>query len=151
MIDTQNINKSKEKPGKRTLAREQCFSVMFEMTFTEDSVEDILDNAVESRMLVPLEYAEQLLTKYSENKDYIDGLISENIKGWSMSRVSRTARSVLRTAVCEMEYTSTPVSVVINEAVEITKKYGTEKEASFVNGILGTIAKKKNAENQTDE
>lgn len=151
MTDTPNINKLKEKPSKRTLAREQCFSVMFEMTFTEDSVEDILDNAVESRMLVPQEYAEQLLTKYSENKVYIDGLISENIKGWSMSRVSRTARSVLRTAVCEMEYTSTPVSVIINEAVEITKKYGTEKEASFVNGILGTIAKKKNEEKQADE
>lgn len=123
------------------LAREQVFSVLFEKTFTNDSIEDILDNAVESRMIVLEDYTNELLTAYTEHAEYVDGVISDNIKGWSMSRISKVALSVLRLAVTELEYTDTPVSVAINEAVELSKKYATEKDASFVNGVLGSVAK----------
>ena len=72
----------------------------------------------------------------------IDGMIEKHCIGWTKNRLSRVAVSVLRTAVYEMLYEEKiPVSVSINEAVEIAKTYGSTEDASFVNGVLGSVAK----------
>ena len=73
----------------------------------------------------------------------VDKKISENLKpGWKISRISKVSLSILRLALYEMMYDdSIPVSVSINEAVELTKKYSVEDEAAFVNGVLGSVAK----------
>jgi len=126
--------------------REQCFAIIFEMSFSEDSYEDILDNAVESRMIVAENYMIEILKYFSEHKDEIDELIKANIRGWTINRLSRVTLSVLRLAVAEMRATKTGQSVIINEAVEITKKYALPKEASFVNGVLGSIVRDKKNE-----
>lgn len=121
--------------------REQCFAILFEMTFSDDSYEDILDNAVESRMIEAEEYTMKILGYYSENKEKVDEIIKANIKGWTIDRLSRATLSALRLAVSELNSTKTGESIVINEAIEITKKYATPKEASFVNGVLGSAVK----------
>lgn len=121
--------------------REQCFAIIFEMSFSDDSYEDILDNAVESRMIVAEDYMIEILKYYSENKEKVDEIIKSNIKGWTIDRLSRPTLSVLRLSVSELNATKTGKSVIINEAVEITKKYATPKEAAFVNGVLGSIVR----------
>ncbi len=126
--------------------REQTFAVLFEMTFSDDSYEDILDAAVESRMIEAEKYMTDILEYYSQNKDKVDETIKANIKGWTIDRLSRTTLSVLRLAVSEMNAVSTREGIVINEAVEIAKKYAAPKEAAFVNGVLGSIVKNKSAE-----
>ncbi len=123
--------------------REQCFVIFFEMSFSNDSYEDILDNAVESRMIVAEEYMLQILKYYSDNKENVDELIKKHIKGWTIERLSKSTLSVLRLAISEINATNTGKSIVINEAVEISKKYSTPKEASFVNGVLGSIVRDK--------
>lgn len=135
-------NDSNNKTMSRREIREQCFSILFEMTFSDDTVEDILDNAVESRMIVADDFTSDLLKYYSDNSADIDEAIKANIKGWTISRLSRTTLSVLRLAVAELRCMNTPDGVVINEAIEIAKKYASPKEASFVNGVLGAIVKK---------
>lgn len=135
-------NDSNNKTMSRREIREQCFTILFEMTFTDDTVEEILDNAVESRMIVADDFTMSLLKYYSDNADEIDEIIKANIRGWTISRLSRTTLSVLRLAVTELKSTKNPDGVVINEAIEIAKKYATPKEASFVNGVLGAIVKK---------
>lgn len=133
------------------LAREQVFSVLFEKIFSNDSIDDIIDNAIESRMLVMEKYATELLETYSANSDRIDKLITDNVKGWTVSRISKVSLSVLRLAITELEYYDTPVSVAINEAVELTKKYATDKDGAFVNGVLGSIVRKKESEKSIDK
>jgi len=123
--------------------REQCFVIFFEMSFSNDSYEDILDNAVESRMIEAEEYMLQILKYYSDNKENVDELIKKHIKGWTIERLSKSTLSVLRLAISEINATNTGKSIVINEAVEISKKYSTPKEASFVNGVLGSIVRDK--------
>ena len=71
----------------------------------------------------------------------IDEIISENLVSWSLSRISKTSRAVLRLAVYELKFTDVPVGVAINEALEICKKYSTEADASFVNGVLASVSK----------
>ena len=127
----------------RKMAREEAFILIFEKVFSKESVEDILDLAFEARDLVPDEYIKTVFTGVYEQVEELDGIISENAVGWKIERISKTALCVLRLAIFEMQnMDDIPVSVSINEAVEICKKYATEADASFVNGILSTVAKK---------
>ncbi len=127
----------------RKMAREEAFILIFEKVFSKESVEDILDLAFEARDLVPDEYIKTVFTGVYEQVEELDNIISENAVGWKIDRISKTALCVLRLAIFEMKnMDDIPVSVSINEAVEICKKYATEADASFVNGILSTVAKK---------
>lgn len=142
------VKKSREEfIAQRREAREQCFAVLFEMTFnTDESYEEILDKAVESRLIVASDYTIKLLKYYSENSEAVDNVIKENVKGWSFGRISHVSLSVLRMAISELQCTKTPKSVVINEAVELTKKYAEPKESRFVNGVLGAAVSTKKDE-----
>ena len=127
----------------RKMAREEAFILIFEKVFSKESVEDILDLAFEARDLVPDEYIKTVFTGVYEQVEELDGVISENAVGWKIDRISKTALCVLRLAIYEMKnMVEIPISVSINEAVEICKKYATEADAYFVNGILSTVAKK---------
>ena len=130
--------------AKMRQTREQCFAILFEMTFTDDSYEDILDAAVESRLIETDKYTVSVLDYFESHKDEIDEIIRKNLRGWSFNRISRVSLSVLRLALCEMECRKTPPSVAINEAVELAKKYAVPKEASFVNAVLGAAVREKN-------
>ena len=74
----------------------------------------------------------------------IDEIISTHLKkGWSIGRLATVDRNVLRLAVYEMKFAEKliPRGIIINEAVEIAKKYGTDDSGRFINGILAAIAK----------
>ena len=75
----------------------------------------------------------------------IDDTIEQYLVGWSNARLSRVARAILRLGVYEILYSDVPDGVAINEAVEITKKYSEQKEASYINGVLGSVARAKQA------
>ena len=132
-------------------AREQCFAILFEMTFTDDSYQDILDNAVESRLIIADDFTVKVLEYYTEHKNDVDDLIKANIKGWTFERLSRVPLSVMRLAICEIECCKTPKSVAINEAIELTKKYAAPKEASFVNAVLGAVVRDKEENNSNEQ
>ena len=126
----------------RKQAREEAFILVFEKEFNDNSVEDILETAAEARDLVPDDYINRVFKGVYDSLDELDSLISENSVGWSIGRISKTALCIMRLAIFEMKYIEEiPVSVSINEAVELCKKYATENDASFVNGILSTVAK----------
>lgn len=127
----------------RKMAREEAFILIFEKVFSKESVEDILELANEARDLVPDDYIKTVFFGVYEKVDELDGIISENAVGWKIERISKTALCILRLSLFEIKYMEDiPLSVSINEAVEICKKYATEADASFVNGILSTVAKK---------
>ena len=125
-------------------ARELAFVLIFEKSFQEDvSIVELIENALELEIFPTNAFAENLAKKVYANLDEIDTLIDESLVGWSAKRISKVSRAILRLAVCELLYSENmPVGVAINEAVEIAKKYATTDDASYVNGVLGTIAKK---------
>lgn len=127
----------------RKQAREEAFILIFEKQFNSDSLEDILECAVQVREIEPDSYIRSVFFGVYENLEELDGIISGNSVGWSIKRISKTALAVLRLAIYEIKYMEDiPVSVTINEAVELCKKYATKEDASFVNGILASVAKK---------
>lgn len=126
----------------RKQAREEAFILIFEKQFNSDSIEDILECAVQVREIEPDSYIRSVFFGVYENLEELDGIISGNSVGWSIRRISKTALAVLRLAIYEIKYMEDiPVSVTINEAVELCKKYATKEDASFVNGILASVVK----------
>ena len=126
----------------RKQAREEAFILIFEKIFNNDTLEDILECAAEARDIVPDEYIKTVFLGVYANVEELDEFISTNAKGWSIKRISKTALAILRLALYEMRYIDDiPVSVSINEAVELCKKYATKEDAAFVNGLLSTAAK----------
>ncbi len=124
-------------------SRELAFILVFEKGFQEDlTVVEIIENALELELFPENAFAEKLARKVYDNIEVIDNTINENLVRWSAKRISRVSRAILRLAVCELMFTDVPVGVAINEAVEITKKYASEDDSSYVNGVLGAVAKK---------
>lgn len=127
---------------KRKQAREEAFILIFEKVFNSDSVEEILELANEVRDLQADDYIKTVFKGVYDNLEMLDETISQNAIGWSIGRISKTALCVLRLSLFEIKFMDDiPVSVSINEAVELCKKYATKDDASFVNGILSTVAK----------
>ena len=77
---------------------------------------------------------------YNENKKDIDSLIGKLTQGWDIDRLIKMDKDILRIAICELVYIKTqPVKVIINEAVELAKKYSTQDSSSFINGVLAKV------------
>jgi transcription antitermination protein NusB len=87
-----------------------------------------------------LDFAEKLFQGTSENKETIDMLIVQYAQNWELNRMATIDRNILRLAAFElMNMPDTPINVIIDEAVEIAKKYSTNDSSKFVNGILDKI------------
>lgn len=127
----------------RSEAREQVFLVMFEKIFdSESTVGEIIEKAEENDLIKLNTFAKSLLSKYEPNEAEIDALIDEKTTGWALSRLPKVSLAVMRLAVTEIKFCDDiPSGVAINEAVELTKKYGTPEDASYVNGVLGSVAR----------
>lgn len=126
----------------RRKSREQAFALLFEKSFNDLPVMDLAEGAQDARETVVEPFALALATGAEEKLAEIDARIDTYSHKWSRERISRVALAVMRLSIYEMLYEdSVPVSVAINEAVELAKRYGGEEDSSFVNGILGSISR----------
>lgn len=123
--------------------REQTFLMVFESLFSDTSVDEIADNFTDSTAQFYSDEAIKTAGIIQEMSSELDASISAYLtKSWKLSRISKISLAVLRVAVYEIMYCEEiPVSVSINEAVELTKKYSVSEDASFVNGLLGALVK----------
>lgn len=131
----------------RKNARELVVKFLFQMEAREDDykvlVEDFLEDnhmkAEDERFF--MENVEGTVKNLKE----IDSLIQSKLVKWTINRIPKVDLAVLRNAIYELIYrTDIPVSVSINEAVDIAKKYGDDESGVFVNGILGNLVREKN-------
>lgn len=87
-------------------------------------------------------FCNSLVIKTLENKQEIETILERNITGYSANRVYKIDKAILMIAVCELKFMDDPaVAVIINEAIELSKKYSSEKSYSFINGVLSKIVK----------
>lgn len=122
--------------------RQQALDFVFESMFRDDDSEQAFDDALQARDIRVGEYARSIVEGVRSHHEELDGIIENNLKGWKKNRISKIALTILRIAVFEMIYVeSVPTRVSINEAVELAKSYASERDASFVNGVLGAVAK----------
>ncbi|MGN1315677.1 MAG: transcription antitermination factor NusB [Acutalibacteraceae bacterium] len=127
----------------RREAREQAFIILFEKIFnSETPIFEIVESAKEADLIKINGFAENILKAVEANAEEIDISIQNNSPDWTISRLPKVSLAILRLAVAEIKYIDeVPNGVAVNEAVELAKKYGTNEDAAFINGILGTIVK----------
>ncbi len=127
----------------RSEQREEILILTFEKTFHEDSIDDIITCANELRGEKITPYIVETTKGIFNSIDKIDALIEENSIGWNINRIPRVTLCILRIAIYEILYVEkVPTGVAINEAVELCKKYASDDDKKFVNGVLGAISKK---------
>lgn len=132
--------------GSRRHSRELALQVLFQKDFTETlAVDQALDYFIEN-FEAPIdvrEYASLLIKGVFANLKEIDQAIKANSANWKFDRLSFVDKNILRVAVFELLHLSKdiPPNVVINEAVEIAKRFSNEDSTGFINGILDKIAK----------
>lgn len=136
---------------KRRELREHIFELLFRVEFNErDEMPEQMRLFFESLPELSSEDQAYMQKKYErimEKLPEIDRLLGETAEGWKVSRMGKTDLTVLRLAVYEMEFDEdVPVGVAVNEAVELSKKFGGDGSPAFVNGILGKIGKMEAAE-----
>lgn len=128
----------------RRTSRELALQILFQTEFAPRiRVADLMDAYEESFDTETLAFAQALVEGVDANKDAIDAKIQSVSHHWKLERMAAVDRNVLRIAVFEMKFTADPLkpNILINEAVEIAKKFGTSESASFVNGLLDAIAR----------
>jgi N utilization substance protein B len=87
------------------------------------------------------DFANQLFENAAARAGELDPIISAHAQNWRIERISAIDRAILRLAIAELRTTGTPPKVVLNEAVELAKKFSSEEAASFINGILDAAMK----------
>lgn len=122
----------------RTDAREQAIMLLYEA----EQRCLVSTDLVKERGVVSEELTYLLLTGVELGREAIDEKIVEHAKGWVLSRMPALDRAILRLAIFElMQRPEVPVAVVIDEAVELAKKFSTDDSGRFVNGVLAAVAK----------
>ena len=126
----------------RREARENAFLLAFSATFGDRSLEEVLEENREGEEHVVDLFGEQLMRMYYDHSAEVDDLIRDRLRGWTMKRLPRVTLAVLRIGVAELVYSpEKKPGVAINEAVELSKKYGGDGDYQFVNGLLGSVAR----------
>ncbi len=130
----------------RRLSRELALQVLFQQEFApQQSVEAGLDTFKRSFDSAPevWAYALEILKGLEGQKPAVDALIQARSTHWTLKRMALVDLNIMRIAVWELKFAATPIppAVAIDEAIEISKKYGTVDSAAFVNGILDQIMK----------
>ena len=127
----------------RREARENAFLLAFSQTFGDVPLAEALTNHAENDEEHPVDgfSKQQLKPKYDHSAE-VDDEIRAHLRNWTMERLPRVSLTVLRLAIAEMLFGGeNKPGVAINEAVELTKKYGADEDYQFVNGLLGAVAR----------
>lgn len=130
--------------GRRRKAREETIRILFRLEFENKQIEKTLNQYWESKKTSEeiKEYSTWLVNGIISDQAKIDNIIQQVSEHWRISRMALVDRNILRMAVFELLYEENIApAIVINEAIEIAKKYSGDEAATFVNGILDAIRK----------
>lgn len=128
----------------RKLARETVMQSFYQIEMNKLSEKEEISYFLQnSGVEEEFGYMNDMIDILFKNIKTIDDIISKNLVNWTLDRISLVDLSILRLAVCEIKYYDTvPIGVSINEAVNLAKKFSDEESASYINGVLGSIANK---------
>ena len=129
----------------RSKARELAFKLLYQVEIqkeiNEEDIKIFFENN-ESNSKEVKEYITDIINGINEYSKEIIGQISKNLKeDWEIERISKINLALLKLAIYEIIYKKLPYKVVINEVVELAKKYGEETSHYFINGILASVVK----------
>ena len=128
--------------GARRKGRELALQMLYQWDLTRRPVEDIVDSieGLQKGGEAARSFAKELVEGTVDRVEEIDGLLAEHSDRWRLDRMSVVDRNLLRLAVYELLGKASPPGVVINEALEIAKRFSTPEAPAFVNGVLDAVS-----------
>jgi transcription antitermination protein NusB len=129
--------------GARTTAREAALQMLYALEASAGSAEQVIGDFWRELPGDPegRSYADDIVRGIAERGEAVDARIRTASKNWRLERMTRVDRNILRMGAWELEHSSAvPRAVIIDEAVELAKRYGTDESGAFVNGVLDRIA-----------
>lgn len=129
----------------RSEARDMAFKFLYQVEVQKENNENVIDLFFENNEIEDKEakkYISNVASGVKENLENITKIIEKNLKKeWKIERISKVTLAILKLAIYEIIYAKIPFKVVINEAVELAKKYGEDTAPVFINGILASVVK----------
>ena len=124
----------------RTEAREKIMIILYQIDFyIKNDISFDLEDVFKENLEIDNKFVRDIVNGVLENIDNIDKIISKYLENWDLDRLGKTDKAILRLASYEMMYYDTPKIVVINEAVELAKKYSDDKIVKLINAVLDKI------------
>jgi N utilization substance protein B len=127
----------------RSDARENAFKLIFESLFHEVDETLSQENLTELKKADDKKFFDEISTNFASHKDELKEKIEKHLKNFEYSRVFKIDLALIFLALTEIYYCNTPHAVAINEAIELAKKYSTEKSSKFINGLISAIINEK--------
>lgn len=132
----------------RRVAREELFKLIFEIESNNtDEMKKIVDDYFQRESTELQKDEREFIERYANgiinNIEKIDKTLMENMTGWSLNRIGVVERVLLKIATYEVLFENTASEIVVNEVVELAKKYGDEKSHEFINGVLANVIRNK--------
>jgi len=136
--------------GARRKGRELALQMLYQWDVSREPVESVIESSSELQRAseAAREFASRLVDGTVDRIEEIDKILIETSEHWRLGRMSTVDRNVLRLAVYELLEKSTPPGVVINEALEVAKRFSSPESAGFVNGVLDAVNQELNAKAQ---
>lgn len=128
--------------SKRRLVREKVLQALYAYDISRNPIESVIEQIVSDlkKDKTTFDFARQLILKVVETTDELDTIIRKRVANWEFGRLALIDRVILRICICELLYfEDIPPKVSINEAIEIARRYSTEKSDKFVNGVLDSV------------
>ena len=141
--------------GLRRKSREIAFKVLYSLEYTEtnevlghlelleyypDKLKELMDDFDRPPDKRVAEFAEFLIRNTILHEEEIDRLIEQYSKNWSLDRLAVTDKSLLRMGIFEILFTETPAAIIMDEVIEIAKRFCSESSSKFINGVLNAAA-----------
>ena len=124
----------------RTEAREKIMVILYQIDFyKKENIEYNLEDVFHENLEMDNKYVKDIVNGVLENQEKIDEIITKYLDNWDLDRLGKTDRAILRLSTYEMMYYDTPKVVVINEAVELAKKYSDDKVVKLINAVLDKV------------
>jgi len=126
----------------RSELREEAFKLLYSMEVQGELDKEQLSEYIAENNIDKEDYIYDIINGISKNIEEIEQIISTNLKSdWKIERISKINLALLKLSIYEIKYKELPYKVVINEVVELAKKFGEDTSANFINGVLANIVK----------
>ena len=124
----------------RTEAREKIMVILYQIDFyIKEGMSYDIDDVIKENLEIDNKFVRDVVYGVMKNIENIDKVISKYLENWDLDRLGKTDKAILRLGTYEMLYYDTPKVVVINEAVELSKKYSDDKIVKLINAVLDKI------------
>lgn len=124
----------------RSELREKVMTILYQITlYKTNKIEYDIDKVIEDNIEIQNEFVKEMVYGVITYKDTLDRIANEHLNSWTIDRLDGVGQEILRMGIYEMKYTDTPDLVVINEAVELAKKYSDDAVRKMINAVLDKL------------